>query len=421
MDGRRWLRRVAIDVTPLRVSREYRHLWFGLLATTSGSQFTVVAVFVQLTRLTGSEVAVGASGLVWFVGLIAGTLVFGPVIDVWDRRRLLAIAQLGLAAATATLLLGSTMDAPPLALIYTALGIAAAFSALDSPTRAAMTPRLIGAELIPAAQALNQVVWNGSGLVGPAVAGIVIGRFGLTTAYVIDLASIFVMLGAALTLPPIHPEGHGANATGWAAIREGFAFVRGSRLILSTFVIDLFAMVFGMPRALFTFLIVDQFHHSEELVGLLFSAPAVGAFIGAMASGWTRRVDRQGLAVIWAVAAWGASIAVFGWSGSHLWLGLLALALAGWADVISAIFRSTILQLEVPDRLRGRLSAIHILVVAGGPRLGDLEAGLVARAVSPTFSVVSGGLVCLAGAGLVGLGFPELKRYRARARTGAED
>jgi predicted MFS family arabinose efflux permease len=222
------------------------------------------------------------------------------------------------------------------------------------------------------------------------------------------------MLAAALSLPPILPEGGHENPTGWAAIREGFVFVRQRRLIQSTFVIDLIAMIFGMPRALFTFLIVDQFQHREALVGLLFSAPAVGALLGALTSGWTKHVERQGRAVIWAVAAWGGSIALFGWSGDRLWLGMLGLALAGWADVISAIFRSTILQLEVPDRLRGRLGGINILVVTGGPRLGDFEAGAMARAVSPLFSVVSGGLACVLGAWLVDLGYPSLRRYRAR-------
>jgi MFS family permease len=220
------------------------------------------------------------------------------------------------------------------------------------------------------------------------------------------------MLAAALTLPSIAPEGHGENATGWGAIVEGFRFVKENRLIQSTFVIDLIAMIFGMPRALFTFLIADQFQRSEALVGLLFSAPAVGALLGALTSGWTRRVRARGRAIVWAVAIWGVSIALFGLSGTHLWLGLLALVLAGWADVISAIFRSTILQLAVPDRLRGRLSAIHILVVTGGPRLGDLEAGVVARVVSPTFSVVSGGVACVVGAWATARIYPELSAYR---------
>jgi MFS family permease len=183
-------------------------------------------------------------------------------------------------------------------------------------------------------------------------------------------------------------------------------------LLQSTFVIDLFAMIFGLPRALFTFLAVEQFGRGPEIVGLLFSAPAVGALVGAVTSGWTRRVRRQGVAVAAAVAVWGASIAAFGLV-ANLPAALILLAAAGWADVISAIFRSTILQLSVPDRLRGRLSGIHILVVTGGPRLGDLEAGLVASWFSPTVSVVTGGLACIIGAGVVAMAYPELRRYRA--------
>jgi len=181
---------------------------------------------------------------------------------------------------------------------------------------------------------------------------------------------------------------------------------------MSTFVIDLIAMIFGLPRVLFPFLIVDQFHGSPKAIGLLFAALAVGALLGALTSGWTGRVHRQGLAVIVSVVAWGIAIVAFGFS-TWLWLGLGMLALAGWADVISAIFRTTILQMAAPDRLRGRLFGIHILVVTGGPRLGDFEAGVVARLVSPTFSVVSGGIACVIGAGLVALAYPELRRARA--------
>jgi MFS family permease len=200
--------------------------------------------------------------------------------------------------------------------------------------------------------------------------------------------------------------------TGLSAIREGFSFARRNRLIMSTFAIDLIAMVFGLPRALFPFLIVEQFERAPEAIGLLFAAPAVGALLGALTSGWTGRIRRQGLAVILSVAGWGVAIAAFGWAGT-LWFGLAMLAVAGWADVISAIFRVTIMQTAAPDRLRGRLFGIHILVVTGGPRLGDVEAGLVARLVSPTFSVVSGGIACVIGAGLVALAYPELRRARA--------
>lgn len=410
------LRRLTIDLTPLRVSRDFRLVWFGLLITSAGSQFTLVAVFVQVKELTGSAAAVGATGLAYVVGLVAGTLAGGAILDAWDRRRLLMFAQVGLAAGSAILLGGAVEGRPPLWLIYAGIAVLAAGSAIDGPTRSAMTPRLLGERLMPAAQALNQVVWNTAALLGPAMAGLVVTRWGVTVAFAVDLASIGCMFVAATLLHPMPPMATDHDDTGLSAIREGFSFARRNRLIMSTFVIDLIAMIFGLPRALFPFLIVRQFHESPEAIGLLFAAPAAGALLGALTSGWTGRVRRQGLAVIFSVAAWGVAIALFGWSGT-LWFGLVMLAVAGWADVISAIFRVTILQLAAPDRLRGRLFGIHILVVTGGPRLGDVEAGVVAGLVSPTFSVVSGGIACVIGAGLVALAYPELRRARAPASS----
>ena len=413
------LRRLAIDVSPLRASRDYRLVWGGLLISEIGWQFTLVAVFVQTTAITHSAVAVGSTGLVWLAALVVGSLVGGSVLDARDRRSLLIVAQLGFMAGSGLLWLGAATGTPPLWLVYVGVALVAGFSAIDGPTRSAMTPRLVGHELLPSAMALNQVIWNGTALVGPAIAGVVIAHAGVAAAYAIDLATYVAMLVAAwmiAPLPPLREEG-ASEAAGWRAVREGFAFVRRSRLIQSTFAIDLIAMIFGMPRALFTFLIVSQFHRSPAAVGLLFSAPAVGALLGAISSGWARHVRRQGDAVVLAVIGWGAAIAAFGLAGSHLWLGLAMLAVAGWADVISAIYRSTILQLAVPDSLRGRLSGIHILVVTGGPRLGDFEAGAVAALVSPWFSVVTGGLACVVGAVAIAALFPELRRYRADART----
>lgn len=409
-------RRVALDLTPLRASRDFRLVWTGLLITSAGSQFTLVAVFVQVKDLTGSEVAVGGTGLAYLLGLIGGTLAGGAFLDAHDRRRMLMAAQGVLALGSGTLLTSALLGDPPLGLVYGGLVLLAAGSAIDGPTRNAMTPRLLGHELVPAAQALNQVVWNTSALVGPAIAGLVVAGAGVTAAYAVDLLSIVAMFVAATLLHPMPPIGE-RTGTGLTAIREGFAFARRHRLIMSTFVIDLVAMVFGSPRALFPFLIVDQFHRSPELLGLLFAAPAGGALLGALTSGWTGRVRRQGQAVIVSVIAWGVAIAAFGASGTWLWLGLAMLVVAGWADVISAIFRSTILQVSAPDHLLGRLSGIHILVVTGGPRLGDLEAGLMARLVTPSFSVISGGLACVVGTVLVALAYPELRGARARRRS----
>ena len=405
------LRRLAIDLTPLRASREFRLIWTGLLVTSTGSQFTLVAVFIQVTQLTGSEAAVGATGLAYLLGLVAGSLAGGAILDAWDRRRLLMVAQVGLAAGSSILLFGAIAGDPPLWLVYAGLAVLAASSSLDGPTRSAIVARVIDPAQLPAAQALNQVVWNTAALVGPLLAGLVIAVADVTFAYAIDLVSIACMFVAASFLRPMPPLREDHADTGLRAIREGFDFARKHRLIMSTFVIDLIAMVFGLPRVLFPFLIVEKFDQAPEAIGLLFAALAVGALLGALTSGWTGRVHRQGLAVILSVVAWGVAIAAFGWS-STFWLGLVMLAVAGWADVISAIFRTTILQMSAPDRLRGRLFGIHILVVTGGPRLGDVEGGLVARLASPTFSVVFGGIACVVGAGLVALLYPELRKAR---------
>ncbi|HZD18571.1 MAG TPA: MFS transporter, partial [Actinomycetota bacterium] len=218
---------------------------------------------------------------------------------------------------------------------------------------------------------------------------------------------------AAISIAPMRPEGAEHMATGWSAVREGFGYLRRRPVLQAAFGIDIVAMVFGMPRALFPILAVQQFHRGEVIVGLLFSAPAVGALLAALTTGWVKHVRHQGRAVIWAVVLWGIGITAFGLAGDRLWLGLTLLAFAGGADVISAVFRNTILQVTVPDHLRGRLSGINILVVTGGPRLGDLEAGLVAAAFSPAVSVVSGGLLCIAGAGLLAWLVPAFRRYHA--------
>jgi MFS family permease len=407
------LRSLAVDITPLRASRDFRRLWLGLLASTFGSQFTIVATYVQVFRLTGSVVAVGVIGLVGFVSLVVGTLAGSTFLDAFDRRKILIGAQLGYAVSSGTLLLGALAGRPPIGLIYAAVAGIAATSAIDGPTRNAMTPRLIERQLLPAAAALNQLTWNGAGLVGPALAGVVVAKLGFPWAYAIDLASIGLLLLASISVRPMPPEEGEQVTVGWRAVREGFAFLRGRRVLQSTFLVDIIAMVFGMPRALFPVLALTQFHRGETVVGLLFAAPAVGAFVGAATTGWVGRVRHQGLAVIWAVVVWGAGITAFGLVGSHLWLGLFFLAVAGAADVISAVFRNTILQLTIPERLRGRLFGIHILVVTGGPRLGDLEAGLVAAAFSPTVSVVSGGLLCIAGTALLALLVPEFRQYHA--------
>jgi len=415
----RWtgrLHRVAIDLTPLRASRDYRLLLGGGFISQLGFQFTQVAVFVQATQLTRSTAAVGVIGVVGFVGLISGTVAGAAFIDKFDRRRTLRWAQVGYMMSAATLLGGAIAGDPPIGLVYGAVAFHAFIASIDLPTRHAMIPRMVGTELIPSALAMNQLMWRTIAIAGPALGGVVIASWGFGAAYAFDLVSYGALFVATLLMRPMPPQGD-TDVRGWVAVRQGLDFVRRKRLIASTLIIDLIAMVFSMPQALYTFLAVSQFHRGTEVVGLLFAAPGVGAVLQALASGWTRRVDHQGRAVIVAVVAWGAAVSAFGLVGSNLPLALTFLVLAGAADGISAIFRSTITQVTTPERLRGRTSQIFALTVNGGPRLGDFRAGLVASWVGATTAVVAGGITCILGAVWVAWAYPELRAYRRPTRA----
>jgi MFS family permease len=405
---------MTVDTSPLRASRDFRLLWTGEMISQVGSQITLVALFVQVYNLTGSSAAVGAVGLVQLVPMVLVSLGFGPQIDLRDRRRILLGAQLGLMLASTLLLAGAYFGNPPLALLYGAAALNAAFVSVSMPTRAAMTPNLVPPELLAPAAAMNQVMWNGAGVVGPALGGIVVSRFGLTWAYGLDVASYAVAFTFAFMLrsqrpvrdPELEVEG------GWTAVLAGLRYLKGRRILQSTFTVDIVAMVFGMPRVLFPALAIRQFHRGPEAVGWMFSAVATGALIGALTSGWVSRVRRHGLAIILAVTVWGMAITAFGLVGDRFWIALACLALAGGADVISAVFRATIQQLTVPDALRGRLAAFNIFVVAGGPRLGDFEGGVVASVFTPQVSVVSGGLLCLVGVAAIAATVPRFSRWR---------
>ncbi len=248
-------------------------------------------------------------------------------------------------------------------------------------------------------------------MVGPALAGLILSAAGLSAVYWLDVASFLVSFVSVLGFGP-QPPSEGARQASWRSIKEGFAYVRGRQVIQGVYLLDLNAMVFGMPRALFPAIGIDVFHGGARTVGLLYAAPGAGALVGAITTGWVSRIRRQGRAVIVAVVIWGAAITAFGLVAA-LWLALVLLAIAGWADVVSAVFRNTILQIAVPDRLRGRLSAVQIAVVQGGPRLGDLESGAVAELSSVTLSVVSGGIACMAGAFVLAALLPGFRTQQA--------
>lgn len=406
------MRGIAVDLSPLRASRDYRLLWLGEMVSHTGRHITVVALPFQIYQLTGSALAIGLIGLAQVVPLVAFSLVGGVIADRVDRRKLLAATQVGLAVASVLLAGAAISGSPPLWFLYLVAGLIGALSGLDSPTRTATVPRLVGEAYLPSAIALEQTLFQLSDVVGPAVGGVVLGQLGLAWAYALDAATFLVALGTVLAMRPLPPDPAQREVKSVAAFREGFRYLRGRRVLQATFQVDLIAMVFGMPRALFPVLAAEVFQVGPEALGLLYAAPGAGALLGALTSGWVRHVRRQGRAVLWAVAVWGLAVALFGLT-DILWLALLLLGVAGAADMLSAIFRSTILQRSVPDRLRGRLSAIHIAVVVGGPRLGDLEAGVVAAAVSPTFSVVSGGVATVVGVGVLAALVPAFVRYRS--------
>jgi len=349
------------------------------------------------------------------VPLISLALFGGVIADRVDRRRLLIVTQIGLAACSAGLAIGTQLGFANVLYLYAFTAIGAAFSALDGPARGALTPSLLQREQLPAAMALNQVLFQTASIAGPAMAGVVILAFGVAGAYWIDVASFIVAIGAvtALVAPPREVRVH--LPVGRALV-EGLSHFRANRILFGTMLLDFLATFFGSPRALFPFYADRVFAVGPEGLGLLFAAPGVGSLIAALGSGWTKRVQRQGMAVLLAVAAWGLAIAAFGLMNDGLFVpALVFIAVAQGADTVSAIFRSTILLTVVPDHLRGRLVAISSMFFLGGPYLGQVESGVVADLVSPTFSVVSGGIATLLSVVGVALWAPEVLSYRAPA------
>ena len=396
-----------VDVSPLRESPEFRRLWGGVLVSTVGSQMTLVAVPLQVYALTRSSFAVGLLGLVSLVPLMVGSLYGGAVADAVDRRKLLLVTDAGLIGCSLLLVAATEVWQ-----LYALSAAVSGISAVNYPAGRAVVARLLRPDQLPAANALNQIVFNLGLVTGPVLAGAVIREYGYGTAYAVDAVSFLAALAAAWLLPSMRPVGATVRA-GLASVVEGLGYLRGRTVLLAAFAVDVNAMVFGMPRALFPALAENRFGGGEQVAGLMFSAPAVGALAGALLSGRLVKVSRQGLAVLVAVAAWGLAIAAFGLT-TALPLALLFLAVAGAADMVSAVFRMAILQAETPDALQGRLAGVHLCVVAGGPRLGDLEAGTVAALVSPAFSAVSGGLACVVGVFVTALLAPAFARYRAR-------
>jgi len=406
------MRRYLLDLSPVRESRGFRNLVIGDGVSIIGTQVTAVAIPLQVYSQTGSAAAVGGVGLVGLVPLVLLGLYGGAVADAVDRRRLVLATTTGQVVLSAVLALHALSGLELTWLLYVIIAGQSALFALEHPARQAFVPRLVPPEQLPAANALRLAEFNLGLTLGPLLAGVLVATVGYAPAYALDTFTFAASLLAVRSLPSMTPEGGGRTA-GWASVVEGLRFLWTAPVLLMTFVVDIVAMVFGMPRALFPSMADGVFHGGEATAGAMFSALAAGALVGAVFGGWFGRVHRQGLAVLVAIVGWGVCIVGFGLTSS-LWLALLLLAGAGAADMVSAAFRSTILQSFAPDAMRGRLGGVFIVVVAGGPRLGDGRAGGMASWLGVQEAVWVGGLVVVALTLVVAVAVPRFTRYDTR-------
>jgi MFS transporter, ENTS family, enterobactin (siderophore) exporter len=399
---------IAIDVAPLRESRDYRRLFAGRFVSMAGNAVATTAANWQVYSLTHDSLAVGlltlASGGGMFIGLLNG----GMLADRHDRRKLIMAVQAPQAILAALLMVNSLLSRPALWPLYTITFAIGLCSGLSSPASTAATPALVGIDRLPAAAALNATASQLGQLGGPAIAGLLIAGPGLASCYAID-AICFAIFGLSLAgLRPLPPATRGQRP-GLRSMAEGFRYVRHNGVVGGMLLVDTNAMIFGMPSALFPALASTHFHGGSATFGLLVGAPGLGAMVGAATSGWTGQLRRPGLVVIGAGVVWGAAIAAFGLVHS-LPLALFFLAIAGMGDLISEVLRNSLLQRYTPDELRGRVSSLYLAQVTGAPALGNVEAGGVARLISPVFSVVSGGVACVAGALVLGAMIPALRK-----------
>ena len=419
-------RRLFADTTPLRTP-DFRRLWLAGIVTVIGGNLTIFAVPVQLYALTRSSAYVGLAGLFALAPLIVFGLLGGAWADAMDRRTLLIITSCGLAVASVLLWVQAAMSLNNIWVVLVLLAIQQSFYAVNWPTRGAAIPRLLPIDQLPSANSLNMTVQQFGAIAGPLLAGVLLRWVDLSTLYLLDAVMCIAPIWATVRLRPMpvtDPTGaQGTNRWGFGAVFEGFRYLAGNQVVLMSFVVDIIAMVFGMPRALFPQMAHESFGGPVEggtTMALLAAAISVGAVGGGVFSGWLPRIRRQGRAVVAAILVWGLAIAGFGAAaglaggrgGPMLWIALALLAIGGAADMVSSAFRSTILQEVASDDLRGRLQGVFIVVVGGGPRLADTVHGVAAAALGTTVAAAGGGVLVIVGVLLAVLVAPAFLRYR---------
>jgi len=405
----------AIDTSPLR-NRAYRRVFGGVAVTMLGQQMTLVAVPYQVYELTRSSSLVGVTSIVALVPLVVFGLLGGAIADAMDRRRLMLISSVGAAVTSALLAVQALLPGGGhLAVLWVLTAAVSAFAAVNQPARSAVIPALVGPDGVAAANSLAMTVRQAGVIVGPLLAGLLIGVGDLTVLYTIDAIGFVAAVLLLRGLPPLPPTGVTRPLRLGAAVRsvgEGFGFLRTQPVLLMTFVVDVIAMLFAWPQAVFPELSQTLYGGNANSLGWLFAGVSIGSLLMGLTSGWVSRVDRQGAVVLGAIAVWGVAIIGFGLA-STLWLAVLCLAVAGAGDMVSAVLRSAMLQTAAPDEMRGRMQGVFIVVVAGGPRLGDLRAGVLASAVGVSAAMWSGGIVIVAAMVLVAVAVPSFWLFRA--------
>lgn len=384
-----------VDVGPLRRNRDFRLLYSGQLISLLGSNLTVVAVPFQVYSDTHSSLWVGLASLVQLPFLIGGSLWGGALGDRMDKRTLMLVSSMILGLISAGLAINARLGGHLVYLLILA-GFAAGFSGFSSPLRTAAIPTLVTPDELMSAYSLNQVSVNGAAVVGPALAGVLIASIGLFSCYMFDAVSFVLLTILTMFMAPLRSSGEHTGVKTLRAIGDGFRYVRSHVVAQAVYLVDLNAMVFGLPRALFPAVALTLYHGGPRTLGLLYAAPGAGALMMAVMTGWITRVHRRGRLVAIVVIVWGAAMTLFGLV-HVIWIGLACLAVAGMMDVISAVLRNTILQTAITNEFRSRISSIQMAVVTGGPRLGDVESGVVANFTSTEFSIVSGGIACILG------------------------
>lgn len=419
------LRDVLADTRPLR-EPHFRRLWVANIVTVIGAQLTIVAVPAQIYAETGSSAYVGLTGLFGLVPLVVFGLWGGALADAMDRRRLLIITTIGLITTSGLFWAQAAFGLGNVWALLCLFSVQQAFFAVNQPTRSAVLPRLLPPEQLPAGNSLNMTIMQAGGIAGPLVAGALIPVLGLSWLYLIDTLSLFATLWAVVALPPLPVLGESVSA-GWRSVVDGLTYLGGHPVLMMSFVVDIIAMLFGMPRALFPQIAHESFGGPAEggfAFALLFAAIPAGAVLGGVFSGWVSRVSRQGLAVVVAICVWGLAMAGFGVAvglagfAPSLWLTVAALMLVvgGAADMVSAAFRVSMLQTAATDAVRGRLQGVFIVVVAGGPRLADVAHGAAAASVGTAVAAAGGGVLVVVGTVAAALVVPAFVRYRVGQR-----